>query len=297
MAYVAGWVSSVFLVGSLAQAQTNLIRQPTPGPDSPLKQIPGWIPGQFIQLNGIRLYYETYGPASSSNVVLLLHGGTASIESFFNQIPVLAKNYRVIAPDSRGQGRTQDSDQPITYDSMAADMVALLHHLQLANVNVVGWSDGGIIALDMAMHHPELVKKLVAIGTNYRVDGTTEDFRTSVKTNGPNDHLPFLIDNYKQLTPDGSNHWPVVYGKLQSMWLNSPNFSEQDLAKVSCPALIMIGDHDIIKPEHSVRLYQILPKGQLCVVPNASHFGPVEKPELVNGIILTFLGEDATQSH
>jgi pimeloyl-ACP methyl ester carboxylesterase len=252
----------------------------------PIQEIPGWKPGSYVVVNGIRLYYETYG---SGDPVLLLHGGSAAIESYFNQIPELAKRFTVIAPDSRGQGRTQDSDKPLSYDLMAADCLALLGHLKLTNVAVIGWSDGGVIGLHLAMNHPGLVRKLVTIGGNFRPDGMTEEFQEGLKSSGPGDHPEFLVDLYKQLTPDGPDHFPTIYGKLKTLWTTSPNFTTNQLQTIKCPALIMVGDHDFVKLEHTTELFRNLPNGQLCVIPGATHFSPVENPSLVNKVLMEFL--------
>jgi len=264
----------------------STVKTPPPGDDNPIKEIPNRPKGEYKTVNGIKMYFETFG---AGEPLLLIHGGSASIESWFNQIPELQKGYRVIAPDSRAHGRTQDSTNALSYKLMASDFSELLKQLSITNAVVIGWSDGGIIGLDLAMNHPTLVKKLVTIGTNFRSDGMTDEIKQGVSASGPNDHPQFLIDGYKALSPDGPNHWPVVFGKLKNMWLTQPNYSPEELKKIQCPTLVMVGDHDIVRPEHSVTLFQSVPRGQLCVIPGSSHFVPVEKPALVNEIIAAFL--------
>jgi pimeloyl-ACP methyl ester carboxylesterase len=130
--------------------------------------------GQYANINGVRIWYETYG---SGPPVLVLHGGTGSLEDMHKQIRALAATRFVVALDSRGHGRSTDSDAPLSYTLMADDMLRLLDHLNIRQTDIVGWSDGGIIGLDLAMHHPERVGRLVAIGANYDVDGLNEHCR------------------------------------------------------------------------------------------------------------------------
>src|ERR1022692_4841484 len=125
--------------------------------------------GRDAAVNGIKVYYEVYG---AGEPLLLLHGNGGSIQNFLYQIPELSKHFKVIAVDSRAQGKSTDSDKEITYALMASDMSALIDTLKLGSVDVVGWSDGGDVGLELALAHPEQVKKLVTFGANY----THEDF-------------------------------------------------------------------------------------------------------------------------
>ena len=126
--------------------------------------------GQYTDINGIRLYYETYG---SGQPVLVLHGGTGSLEDMRYQIAALAAERFVVAPDSRGHGRSSDTDAPLSYGLMADDMLKLLDSLKIDRVDIVGWSDGGIIGLDLAIHHPERIRRRTGTGANYDVNGLT----------------------------------------------------------------------------------------------------------------------------
>lgn len=227
--------------------------------------------------------------------VLLIHGGSATLESFFNQIPALAENHKVIAADSRGHGRTPDTDAPLTYESMASDFIALLDGLKIDRVRVVGWSDGGVIGLHLAMHHPDRVERVVAIGAATHVDGLTEEYLAAVNHATPDDHPEMLVEQYKALSPDGPEHWPVIYGKLKEMWSSSPTWSSEDLSRIACPVLLMLGDRDIVRLDHAAEALDALAQAQLCVIPGATHFVPVEKPDLVNRIILDFLDASAPE--
>lgn len=279
--------AAVFFAAANAEEPTS-IKDPPADHANPFKEIPNRPKGEYATVNGIKMYYEIFGKGEP---LLLIHGGSASIESWFEQLPELAKHYRVIAPDSRGHGRTQDSTNDLSYKLMAADFAALLKHLKITNAIVVGWSDGGVIGLELAMSNPSLVKKLVTMGANFRADGMTEEIKAGLAASGPNDHPPMLVEGYKALSPDGPEHWPVIFGKLKNMWLNQPNYTKADLKKIQCPTLVMVGDHDIVRPEHSVKLFQSIPNAQLCVIPGASHYAPIEKPKTVNGTIAQFLKE------
>ena len=277
---------SVIACLAIVRAEDQSIKDTPASEASPIQEIPNRPKGEYATVNGIKMYYEILGKGEP---LLLIHGGSATIESWFEQLPELTKSFRVIAPDSRGHGRTQDSTNALSYKLMASDFAALLKQLKINNAIVVGWSDGGIIGLDLAMNHPTLVKKLVAIGTNFRADGMSDEVKAGLSAAGPNDHPQFLVEGYKALSPDGPEHWPIIFAKLKDMWLTQPNYTETDLKKIQCPTLVMVGDRDIVRPEHSAKLFQSISNAQLCVIPGASHYVPVEKPKLVNEMIAQFL--------
>ena len=165
----AGMLTLVGTIGVLAQEATP--EGATPAATQPPDWLATWAPGQTATINGAALYYEVHGDPDGQPV-LLLHGGAGSSEDFVNLAPVLvAAGYRVVAMDSRGHGRSAWGDLPITYEQMAADALGLLDHLGIAKTDVVGWSDGAIIALDLAIHHPERLDRVVAYGANFTPEG------------------------------------------------------------------------------------------------------------------------------
>jgi pimeloyl-ACP methyl ester carboxylesterase len=234
--------------------------------------------GQYASINGIRLYYETYG---SGQPVLVLHGGTGSLEDMRGQIAALASDRFVVAPDSRGHGRSSDADAPLSYGLMADDMLKLLDQLKIDRVDIVGWSDGGIIGLDLAIHHPERVRRLVAIGANYDVNGLTHP---PVLASGP----PRPSWLYSHYAPD-PGHWPVFYQKVITMWQTEPHYSMDELGRIKAPTLIIAGEYDEIKREHTDRLARAIPGAQEVIVTGATHFVVVQKPSIINAQILRFL--------
>ncbi len=242
--------------------------------------------GARADLNGIRLYYETHG---SGEPLLLMHGGTAFIESFYAQIPALARGHRIIAPDSRCHGRSTDGEGPLSYGLMASDMLALIDRLKLGRVDIVGWSDGGIIGLDLAIHHPSRVGRLVMIGSNFRADGMTAGSIAKLKTLTPDD--PLLEDArafYRRIAPDPSR-WPVLFGKVKTMWLTQPQYTAADLAKVRAKTLVILGENDDIRREHGQEMARRIPGARLVIIPGASHMAPMEKPDELNKVIVDFL--------
>jgi pimeloyl-ACP methyl ester carboxylesterase len=247
--------------------------------------------GKYIDIDDIKIYYEIYGEGEP---VLLLHGNGGSIENFLKQIPEFSEYFKVIAIDSRAQGRSTDSEKEITYELMASDMAALIDKLNLGSVNVVGWSDGGIIGLELAYLYPDKVKKLVAVGANY----SNKNFIA------PSDHIHMdardtlvirsrkFAQRYRntleRLSPNPEKI-PEIRRKLRTLMAKYPNFTVKQLQKIKTPTLVVSGDHDIISLDHTVSLFASLPHAQLFVVPDATHVVPVEQPDLFNSVVLNFL--------
>jgi pimeloyl-ACP methyl ester carboxylesterase len=219
----------------------------------------------FAAVNGLEMFYDIHGDGSP---LMLLHGGMASTPEKW--IPFFAPHFRVIAPEQMGQGRTADLvDRPFHYHDMAEDTVELMRQLGIESASVIGYSDGGVVGLDMAIHHPELVTKLAITGANSRVDGYTQENQEFLRDFDPNSEP--VWDEYVQLSPDGADHWPVVLAKLKLMWSAEPGFTNDELRGIEAPTLIIIGDRDIVTPEHAVEMFRAIPHAQLCVVPNAEH--------------------------
>jgi pimeloyl-ACP methyl ester carboxylesterase len=239
---------------------------------------------QYVRVNGVRLYYETYGRGAP---VLVLHGGLGSIEGMAYQIRALASSHFVIALDSRGHGRSTDSDEPLSYSLMSDDSLQLMDHLKLHRVDVVGWSDGAIIGLDLAIRHPDRIKRLVAISGNFDVEGLTE---SSNDTHPRDAQVPPVPLRYRILAPD-SAHWPAIYRKVVAMWHTQPHYTLNDLRQIEAPTVVMAGEFDIIKREHTDQLAKAIAKSEEIIVEGAGHNVPVEKPEIVNSAILQFLGD------
>jgi pimeloyl-ACP methyl ester carboxylesterase len=237
----------------------------------------------YAAFNGLNMYYEVHGEGPP---LLTLHGGTGSINPESMVIPFFAAEFRVIAMEQMGHGRTADIvDRPFHYHDMAEDTVELMRQLGIESASVLGYSDGGIIGLDMAIHHPERVTKLAVTGANCRTDGYTAENLEWIRTLNPDD-AP-ASEAYSRLSPDGAAHWPVFLGRLQRMWAVEPGFSREQLQNIKAPVLIIVGDGDIVTPEHAVEMFRTIPAAQLCVVPHSGH-GVMPKE-----MVLTFL-QDGT---
>jgi pimeloyl-ACP methyl ester carboxylesterase len=247
--------------------------------------------GAYTVVRGLSTYYRERG---RGEVVLLLHGGSGNSENFGAQFPALGAHYRVIAPDRQGQGRTADVDRPLHYHDMAEDTVALMDRLHVARADLVGWSDGGNLALDLALHHPARVHRMVLSGANFRADGLLDDTIAAIRSSTPRTWPAFLRRDYERLSPDGPGHWPIVFAKLKAMFLGEPNLTIDDLHAITAPTLVIVGEHDLIKPEHTRTLVASLGSAALCVIPREGHMVPMQNPRLWNRAVLEFLGAGTT---
>jgi pimeloyl-ACP methyl ester carboxylesterase len=241
--------------------------------------------GQCAELSDVCIYYETYG---AGRPVLVLHGGLGSIEGMSYQIRALAASHLVVAADSRAHARSTDSSAPLSYMLMADDMVRLLDHLQLDRVDVVGWSDGGIIGLDLAMRYPERIRRLVAISANYDVSGLEETSAESSESSAT--ETPPAPLRYRLFAPDPA-HWPSAYRKVVKMWKTLPDYTLDDLGRIRSPTLVMAGEHDIIRREHTDQLAKAIPRSREVIIKGVGHSVPTDKPEEINSGILRFLDE------
>ncbi|MBE7172522.1 MAG: alpha/beta hydrolase [Williamsia sp.] len=231
--------------------------------------------GQYASVRGIKMYYEQYG---SGQPLLLLHANGMSIQSFSNQIPYFSKEYKVIAVDSRAQGKSMDAGDSLNYEMMADDFNALLDHLHLDSCYVIGWSDGAINALLLAMRHPEKVKKMAITGANLWPDTTAID--------------PFIfhwlakeVDSLSKSTstPENKNRYKLMY-----MMTKEPNISLQQLKSVKCPALVIGGDHDALLPRHTLQIAESIPQSYLWILPHSGHATPITYNKEFNETVRDF---------
>jgi pimeloyl-ACP methyl ester carboxylesterase len=231
--------------------------------------------GKYANVNGIRLYYETYGQGPP---LLLLHGNSVSIRSFDLQIPEFAKSYTVIAVDTRGHGKSTEDGKTYTYDLFADDMKAFLDHLGLDSVHVVGWSDGGNTGLIMAMKYPAKVRSLVCMGANVFIDHSVVKWWV----------FPVLRYQQRQIRSDTSSY-ALNRKRLIHMLLNEPRHHFEDLGSIGCPVLVMAGRKDIIKDQHTLDIARHIPGATLMIVPHEGHEYPWDNPQGFNKAVLEFL--------
>lgn len=236
--------------------------------------------------NGIKLYYEEHGHGPT---VVLLHGGTATIQySFSQQIDLLARNHRVIGIEQMGHGHSPDVEgRPFSYEEMTEDTAALLMNLGIQNADVIGWSDGGQIALRLAAFHPELVRRVVASGVGF---GGNPAARQSTENMSDARWPREFREGYNKVTPDGADHWPVVWRKACKMWAGSTwGFTEADLHRIKARTLIVAGDRDIVGEAVTQRLAHAIPSGEYRILPNTDHWTFQKRPDLMNPLLTEFL--------
>ena len=239
-----------------------------------------------IDTCGLATYYEIHGSGQS---LVYLHGGFNSIEMLGEALPTLAEHHRVYVPERQGHGRTPDRDGPITFETMARDTIAFLDAMDLSAPNVVGFSDGAMVAIHVALMRPDLVGRLVLIGSAANQDGVPPAYAEMMRQFTPDTFPRMFRELYGAISPDGPDHFPVFFEKAKPNFFD-PGFTLEQLAGVRSPTLVLIGDDDCVTVEHAAAMVRALPGGsQLAVVPGASHGLPFEKPELVNRLVLDFL--------
>lgn len=241
----------------------------------------------YADINGHPTWTTEIGQGAQT--VLLLHGGLSNSDFLLDAIgPALAQRYRVVAFDRRGHGRTADTDADFHYDDMVTETVGVLETVVGGPAHLVGWSDGGIVALLVALRRPDLVDRMVVIGTNYRFDAIHE-----MGSEGePSEFFRSIAAAYAERSPDGPEHFDAVATKSFAMFASEPTMTVDDLARIVPPTLVVSGDDDLARMDHTVSLYEALPAGQLAVVPAASHAVVVEKPDKVTALVLDFLGQE-----
>ncbi|MFL5774346.1 MAG: alpha/beta fold hydrolase [Flavisolibacter sp.] len=218
--------------------------------------------GKYYPVRGFKMYAEVYG---TGKPLLLIHGNGGSIADFVFQIPYLSSKYKVIVADSRSHGLSVDPGDSLSYEMMADDFSELLNQMKIDSAYVIGWSDGGINGLLLAIRHPEKVKKLAVTGANLWPD------TTAVFPDVENLVLPEYnsLKPVKNKTPMQKNNW-----KLLRLLIEEPHISLTDLHRITVPTLVIGGDHDVIKPGHTLLIAENIPNSYLWILPNSGHSTP-----------------------
>jgi pimeloyl-ACP methyl ester carboxylesterase len=241
----------------------------------------------YVDLDDVSTYFEHDG---SGRPLVLLHGAFSGAGAFAAQTPAFVDaGYEVWVPERRGHARTADTGAPFSYAAMAEETVRFLDTVVGGPAAVVGWSDGAVVGALVAMSRPDLVDRLVLIGQYYDLSGqaTPEmgEALASIRDNPPD----ALRGNYDALSPDGPEHFPVVFAKTVDMLVSEPTIPMRELARIAAPTLVLQGDRDEVRLSHSVEVVATLPDARLAVLPG-THALPVENPALVNALLLDFLG-------
>ncbi len=235
--------------------------------------------GKYYDIRGIKMYCEIYGEGQP---LLIIHGNGGSIKEFSSNIPYFSKKYKVIIADSRAQGKSADLGDSLTYEMMADDYAALLTELKMDSANVIGWSDGGINGLLLAMRHPEKVKKLAITGANLQPD-TTAVVKEIMDLFSPDYEKAKTKTNR---TDKEKNEW-----KLLRLLMEQPHISTSDLGKIACPTLVIGGDHDVIREEHTMLIYHSIPNAYLWILPNSGHSTPIMYKDIFNSTVDDFFNK------
>jgi len=249
----------------------------------PTPTLPKAAQSGFAPVNGIKVWYAMFGRGEP---VVLLHGGLANANYWGHQVRALQRHYQVIVMDSRGHGRSSRNQEPYGYDLMASDVVALLDHLKIRKTAVVGWSDGAIIGLDIAMKHPERVSRLFAFAANSDPSGVADIASSDVF----NAYIARAGEEYKHLSPTPTEYKSFV-AEITKMWESQPKWTASDLAAIKVPTWIVDGDHDeAIKRENTEFMAANIPGAGLLIQPEVSHFSFLQDPEQFSDDVLHFLG-------
>ena len=237
----------------------------------------------YVEIAGHPTWVDERG--ASGEPVLLLHGGLSNSDLLLDSIgPSLAGRHHLVAFDRRGHGRTADTDAAFHYADMAIEAGWVIEDVIGGPSHLVGWSDGGIVALLAALARPDLIRRLVVIGTNYHYDGML-----SAEPDPESPIVQALSSAYIERSPDGPEHLDVVYAKTIAMFRAEPTLTTSDIGRITKPTLVVVGDDDAMTLSHTCSLYEALPQGQLAVIPAASHALPVEQPDVLGRLIADFL--------
>jgi pimeloyl-ACP methyl ester carboxylesterase len=276
--FLGFFVVALIALASFAQAEERWQTIPEP-PAMPQASERGNAP-----INGIQMYYAVYG---AGDPILLIHGGLGHADIWANQVIELAKTHKVVVGDRRGHGRSTRDAQPYGYALMASDYVGLLDYLKIDKAALVGWSDGGIIGLDIAMKHPERLTKLFAQAANVTVDGVDPAVATNATFGA---YIERMGKDYAKFstTPDQYN---AFVEQISKMWASEPAWTKEQLAGIKVPTAIVLGDHDeAITRAHTDYMAASIPGAKLIILKDASHFAMLQDPAGYTKAVLDFLG-------
>ncbi len=253
--------------------------------------------GDYADVNGLEMYYEVHG---SGEPLILLHGGVGAIEMFGEVLPLLAEGRQVIAADLQAHGRTADIDRSLSYEAMADDVAALIEHLDLEKADIMGYSLGGGVALQTAIRHPEVVRKLVVVSTPFRRDGWYPEVLAGMEQMGPEAAEPMkgtpMYALYSSVAPRPDD-WPVLLTKLGELLRKDYEWSVE-VAAIEALTMIVVGDADSVRTAHAVEFFELLgggkadagwdgsgmPNARLAILPATTHYGIFSSPALASAV-------------
>ena len=260
--------------------------------------------GQYVNANGLNMYYEEYG---SGEPLVLLHGGMAIGKNFEPHIPAFSKRFRVIAPDSRGHGKTDNPSGEFSYRLMADDVAAFIHTLNLSQPSICGWSDGGQIALELGMHYPDIMKCMVVGAAWYQFSQTYQSLLKAIGFESPGivnvekikQSLPQMAEMWRSLHSSihGPDHWETLATQISNMWWTPLGYTADDFQKIKAPMLILVGDRDRLIPvEEATEMYRFIRGAEIAILPHSDHSLPQTRAELFITTVLDFLVRHQAQT-
>ena len=268
---------ALFLVATAAAAEDRWMAVP----DAPAMPAP--VAAGLADVNGIKMYYATYG---AGDPVLFIHGGLGHSDIWANQVADLMKDHLVIVADSRGHGRSSRTEEPFGYDLMSSDFVALLDFLKLDKVDLVGWSDGGIIGLDIAMSHPERLTSVFAQAANITTDGVDPAVATNAVFNA---YIGKMAVDYGKMSPT-PDQFDAFVAQISNMWATQPNWTDAQVAAITVPVAIVAGEYDeAILRAHTDKMAALIPGTKLVILPQASHFAMLQAPADYTAAVRAFI--------
>ena len=252
----------------------------------------------YLPVNGLQMYYEIHG---TGRPLVLLHGGLSAIEVDFSKVlPSVAETRQVIGIEQQAHGHTPDIDRPLIFEQMADDTAALLRHLKIEQADFFGFSDGGNVALGIAIRHPDLVRTFVVAGTNYNNDGLYSEVIAGIETLEPEDLAgsPFQ-EAYARIAPS-PERWRTLVAKIKQQTLEFAGWPREAMRAIQAPALVVIGDADIVRPEHAAEMLRLLgggvagdvvglPRSRLAVLPGTTHTTLMSRADWLLSMIREFL--------
>jgi pimeloyl-ACP methyl ester carboxylesterase len=260
----------------------------------------------YAPVNGLQMYYEVHNKAAGGRPLVLLHGNLSTIGvDFGGIIPSLSRDRQVIGVEQQAHGHTADIDRPLTVDHWTDDTVALLRHLGVEQADVFGYSSGSGVAMQIALDHPELVGKLVLASTSYRNEGLHPELMANLEQVRP-EHLagsPFEQD-YARVAPNPGD-WPKLIEKINEMNASLPEWTADQVRSIAAPTLLILGDSDIVQPEHIVEMFRLLgggvigdlvglPRSRLAILPGTTHVTLVQRTDWLASMVGEFLDADVT---
>jgi pimeloyl-ACP methyl ester carboxylesterase len=240
--------------------------------------------GSYVTINGLDMYYEVLGVGEP---LVMCHGGMSTIGDFQRIIPALAARRQVIALERQGHGHTADIDRPLRFDYMADDTGALLRHLGIAQCDVFGYSVGGTVALELALRHADLVRRLVLSSTVYSMGGYHPEFREGLKQLSADALPPQMRQAYEAVAPH-PEQWPRLVAKAAEQARTYGGADPEAIRALKVPALVMVADRDVVRLEHAQDLARLL-RTNLVVLPDSDHASYLQKPDLLLLNVTAFL--------